>query len=216
MQLTIDEYSRRFKMSKEMVHAKLRAGRLPHTVVDGTTLIEVEQMSSGHATPKPQAPRPTTAGAVIMMYQKENAQLKEKILQLEEKIDRLIYDKEQMLREERDRIELIYASRDEQLKAFLELVNTKLVQENQKLSSASAHAKDPVPPAEIHPPAQSAATGPSELFSYLDTHHYTGTEKKIVKKRFAQAYGSDIRVMQKNGQFILDFSRYDYTDLLAR
>jgi len=211
MQITIDEYAERFKMSKEMVRAKLRAGRLRYDVVDGTTYITVEAAPGGGPAAAPQR---TTAGAIIMMYQKENAQLKRKIAELDAKIDRLIADKEQMLREERDRIQSIYAARDEQLKSFLELVNAKLVNEGFRLGSAAAEAEAVETFAEHS--AEPAAPGQTELFVYLDAKHYGEAEIKKVKKRFAKAYGNDIRVIQQNGEFILDFSKYDYSDLLAR
>jgi len=216
MQITIDEYASRFKMSKEMVRAKLRAGRLPHTVVDGTTFIIIETPSSA---PKQSAPQRTTAGALIMMYQKENAELKRRIGELEAKIDRLIGDKEQMLRDERDRIEHIYVSRDEQLKSFLELVNAKLVREGFKLAAQNASSADTADTAAVvgvEDAEPFSLPEQVELFYYLDAKHFTSSEVKTVKKRFAKAYGNDIRVIQQNGEFILDFSKYDYTDLLAR
>lgn len=216
MQITIDEYANRFKMSKEMIRAKLRAGRLPHTVVDGTTYITVKAAAT--AAPAAAAPQRTTAGAVIMMYQKENAELKRKIGELEAKIDRLIGDKEQMLREERDRIEGIYVSRDEQLKSFLELVNAKLVQEGFKLASQSSASDTADTPSYAGHSAETPAPLPEqiELFRYLEAKHFSSSEKKTVRKRFAKAYGNDVRVIQQNGEFILDFSKYDYSDLLAR
>ena len=116
-----------------------------------------------------------------------------------------------------DRIETVYAARDEQLKSFLELVNAKLVQEGFKLGAAqqsSALAADVTD----HPsgPLRPAFAEQAELLHYLDARHYTPSEKKAVRKRFAKAYGNDIRVIQQNGEFILDFSKYDYSDLLAR
>jgi hypothetical protein len=39
-------------------------------------------------------------------------------------------------------------------------------------------------------------------------------QKKILKKRFLAVYGSDIRVIKENGKLYLDFSKYDYSDLL--
>jgi len=217
MQLTIDEYANRFKMSKEMIRAKLRAGRLAHTMVDGMAYITVNDQAVPREAPKPESASRTSAAAVIMMYQQENSQLKQKITELEMKIDRLIGDKEQMLRDERDRIESIYVSRDEQLKSFLELVNAKLVQEGFKLASSqqgvSEPAKTNVQPA---PPMRPNTPEQAELFYYLDAKQYSPSEKKAVRKRFAKAYGNDIRVIQQNGEFILDFSKYDYSDLLAR
>jgi len=223
MQITIDEYADRFKMSKEMIRAKLRAGRLKYTVVEETTYILIDAPEPKAEPSKPAQPQRTTAGAIIMMYQKENALLKRKITELEAKIDRLIGDKEQMLRDERDRIETLYAAKDEQLKSFLELVNAKIMQEGFKLGasrSAGASPYESTPPAGLAPATAEAAqaTVPDrvELLWYLEAKHYSSPEKKAVKKRFAKAYGNDIRVIQQNGEFILDFSKYDYSDLLTR
>ena len=227
MRITIDEYAKRFKMSKEMIRAKLHAGRLEHDTVDGTIFIHIDDAAAAPQTPPPKTATRTTAGAIILMYQKENAALKEQIRTLEAKIDRLIGDKEQMLREERDRIESIYASRDEQLKAFLELINTKMLKESLAVSATSHPAKntaesaEPVALADDPVSAAAAGKGPIhskriELQKYLATLAYSSEEIKQVKKRFAKAYGNDIRVLQENGKFILDFSKYDYSDLLAR
>ena len=212
MQMTIDEYARRYKMSKEMIRAKIRAGRLRYNTVDGMTYIIVE-------TPQQAAEQRMPGGALLAFYQKENLQLKRKIADLEAKIDRLISDKEQMLRDERDRIETLYASRDEQLKSFLELVNAKLIQEGFRLGNAhaSVHTADIVENAHEEQAAAPAADNAQvELFAYLDAKLFGDAEKKRVKKRFAKAYGNDIRVIQQNGEFILDFSKYDYSDLLRR
>ena len=36
----------------------------------------------------------------------------------------------------------------------------------------------------------------------------------MIKRRFAEAYGSDIRILQYQGEFYLDLSKFDYSDLL--
>ncbi|MDX1296481.1 MAG: hypothetical protein R3302_09435, partial [Sulfurimonadaceae bacterium] len=137
MRFTIDEYSQRFKMSKEMVNSRLRDKRLNYIIEDGTTYIivprsslrdqqqppEAQQDPAPAKAPAPAKPK-TTVATIIALYQKENRHLKEKIVQLEAKIDGLIADKEQMLRDERDRIEQVYSNKDEQLKNILELINT--------------------------------------------------------------------------------------------
>lgn len=211
MQITIDAYAKRFKMSKEMIHAKLRAGRLEQTTVDGTVYIKVEEPE------KPSDPAlRSTAGAVILLYQRENAQLKERISMLEEKIDRLIGEKEQMLREERDRIEAIYTARDEQLRAFLELINAKMLQQAPQAEvQANAAAPAVETAGEIDVTVEPSISGQIELRHYLSLLGHTPPERKRIKKRFAKAYGHDIRVVQHNGEFILDFSKYDYSDLIA-
>lgn len=220
--MTIEAYAQEHKMSKEMVIAKVHAGRLEHKVVDGITYIIAETPEA--AAPAVPPKTRTTAGTVILMYQRENAQLKERIAGLEAKIDRLVDDKERMLKEERDRIEAIYSARDEQLKSFLELVNTKLLKEQghpvekQETPVAIAAAQETTAEPQQNTPENAPLPDLSkriELREYLAVLGYTPQACKLIKKRFAQAYGNDIRVIQKNGEFLLDFTKYDYTDLLA-
>ena len=140
MRLTLDEYSKEFKMSREMINSKLRDNKLNYIIEDSVTYIIVPQSSTNsqntdeavketktlkNAPAKPK----TTVAMVISLYQRENKQLKEKIVQLEAKIDKLIDDKEQMLRDEMNKIEQVYLTKDEQLKNVLEMMSTKLIPE---------------------------------------------------------------------------------------
>jgi uncharacterized protein YktA (UPF0223 family) len=223
MRFTIDEYSKRFRMSKEMVRSKLQEKRLNYIIEEGVTYIIVPRSTLGEphlraieegvaneSRPKaaPAARPKTTVGTIIALYQKENRQLKEKILQLEAKIDGLIADKEQMLRDERDRIEQVYSNKDEQLKNILELINTKLMlSEQPTVHDVDLSQDEPIDAAWDH---ESFV----ELRHYLKNLDLKSAERKAIRRRFAEAYGSDVRVIQQNGQFYLDFSKYDYTDLL--
>jgi len=216
MRLTVDEYSKHFKMSKEMIHSKLRSKKLNYIIEDGITYIIVTQSSLRSeiqnnkedslknekvvaniaVVTKPK----TTVAMVLGLYQKENQQLKEKILQLETKIDKLIDDKEQMLRDEMAKIEQVYSSKDEQLKNILELINAKLAaQESPTIHEIETIEKKQ----EI-----------IELKHYLKTLDLETYQKKVIKKRFLAVYGKDVRVIKQNGKLYLDFSKYDYSDLL--
>ena len=228
MRFTVDEYSKRFKMSKEMIHSRIKSKRLNYIIEEGVTYIIVprsslddEQRRAIHEEtrqsrqPKPQpTPAPakpkTTVGTIIALYQKENLHLKQRIKELEAKIDKLIDDKEQMLRDERDRIEKVYSNKDEQLKTILELVNTKLMLSQS--TDSTVHEAEPSLEAAIDASWQQSDF--VELRAYLKSLELPSTTRKNIKKRFADAYGSDIRVIQQNGQFYLDFTKYDYSDLL--
>ncbi len=219
MRLTVDEYSKHFKMSKEMIHSKLRAKKINYIIEDAITYIIVPQSSLNqelrseiHAkrdtlTKEKVVPNiavitkpKTTVAMVLGLYQKENQQLKEKILQLETKIDKLIDDKEQMLRDEMAKIEQVYSSKDEQLKSILELVNAKLAaEESQTIHEIETIEKKQ----EI-----------IELKQYLKTLDLETYQKKVIKKRFLAVYSKDVRVIKQNGKLYLDFSKYDYSDLL--
>lgn len=221
MRLTLDEYSKHFKMSKEMINSKLKAKRLNYIIENGTTYIIVTKSSASRdkrdSITKEQKPvqkavaKPkTTVATVLALYQRENHQLKEKIVQLEAKIDKLIDDKEQMLRDERDKIEQVYSSKDEQLKSILELINAKLMIEQ---TPQTIHEVETLQEKEI--PTSSEQTKVVELREYLKTLGLKSHQRKILRNRFISVSDSDIRVIQQNGKLYLDFSKYDYSDLLA-
>ncbi len=228
MRLTIDEYSKHFRMSKEMIHSKLKAKTLNYIIEDGVTYIIViksradkikEQVApQENVTPKQtkSLTKPkTTVATVLALYQRENKQLKEKITQLEEKIDKLIDDKEQMLRDERDKIEQVYSKKDEQLKNILELINTKLMLEQQ---SQTIHEVETFTPQneELNIDFAKKDKKPKliELREYIKSLDLKAFQRKIIKKRFIAAHDSDIRIIQQNGKLYLNFEKYDYSDLL--
>ncbi len=220
MRLTIDEYSKHFKMSKEMIHSKLRSKKLNYIIENGETYIivpksktdtqkfqqikEKKSIQDKKTMPTDTQKPKITVATLIELYKRENRALKERIKELEAKIDKLIDDKEQMLREERERIEKVYAAKDEQLKSILELINAKLQMEQQSLSSTVD--------------LEAIATKPSqriELKEYLKSLDLEPSQRKIIKKRFHAVKGSDIRVQEQNGKIYLDFGKYDYSDLLS-
>jgi hypothetical protein len=226
MRLTLDEYSKHFKMSKEMINSKLRAKKLNYIIEDGLTYIivtrsslEADKREAIHKEKKeqlevekkqtegkkvPQKPK-TTVAMVLSLYQKENQQLKEKIIQLETKIDKLIDDKEQMLREEMSKIEQVYSQKDEQLKNILELMNTQLLtQKPQTIHDVETVSTE----------SKKKADEIVELKEYLKTLDLESYQRKIIKKRFLAVYDRDVRIIKQNGKLYLNFSKYDYSDLL--
>lgn len=221
MRFTVDEYAKTFKMSKEMIQNKLRTKRLNYIIEGGVTYIIVPRSSldeekhreltqTAKTSPSAPAPQKTTVGMIIALYQKENQQLKLKIKELEAKIDRLVNDKEQMLIAERERIEEIYTAKDEQLKNFFEVINTKLLLSHEN----KVHDVD-ISATPITAAPQPSGGGVIELKRYLKFIGMGSDERKAVKRRFELAYGSDVRVIQKEGEFYVDLSRYDYTDFLS-
>jgi hypothetical protein len=232
MRLTLDEYSKHFKMSKEMINSKLRAKKLNYIIEDGITYIIVtrssldqdkreaihkEKKEQTQETKKqekevkqmPQKPK-TTVAMVLSLYQKENQQLKEKIVQLEAKIDKLIDDKEQMLRDEMNKIEQVYSKKDEQLKNILELMNRQLLTQNEQ----TVHDVDAVVETKITKKAKKEDDEIVELKEYLKSLELEPHQRKIIKKRFLAVYDKDVRIIKQNGKLYLNFSKYDYSDLL--
>jgi len=224
MRFTIEEYARAYSISPEMVHSRLRRNRLNYIVENDTTYIvvpkhqvpyHVDENTSDKVQDKqpvpPVAQKKTTVATVIGLYQKENRYLKLKIEELEDKIDRLIEDKEQLLKDERIRIEKVYSDKDAQLKTILELINTKLLQEahNKEHTTETLVIEDV-----IQAQSQESTTTPVELKQYLRSLNIKSAMRKTIKRRFSEAFGADSRIMLKNGLFYLDLNRYDYSDLL--
>lgn len=230
MRLTLDEYSKHFKMSKEMINSKLRAKKLNYIIEGGTTYIIVprdsidkdtlknieQQMQATAVVQNPVIPyvptKPkTTVATVLALYQRENKHLKDKITQLESKVDKLVNDKEQMLRDEIHKLEQIYTSKDEQLKNILELINTKLMLDNQPqtIHEIESFSNEQRPREEFNDSQL------IELRDYLKTLDLESYQRKAIKKRFLTVYDSDVRIIQQNGKLYLNFSKYDYSDLLS-
>lgn len=216
MRLTIDDYAKRFELPMTTVHSKLRAKELDYSIENGIVYIMLEQPA--------QQKQKTSVGTIIALYQKENQQLKNRIQELESKIDRLIDDKEQMLRDERVRIEHLYQSKDEQLKTVLELINTKLqlsqppriepVEEELHHIDVDQEEEYPLPTEQEELEKRDLNPHKISLRKYLKNIGLEPLEKRLIKRRFAGAYGSDIRVLQHNGEFYLDLLKFDYSDLL--
>lgn len=229
MRLTIDEYCKHFKISREMLSSKLKAKKLNYIIENSTTYIIVtdkamqedikedvaikkEQIIDKPAQTKAIVRPKTTVATILSLYQRENQQLKDKIVQLEAKIDKLIDDKEQMLREEMQKIEQVYSNKDEQLKTILELVNAKLMMDNKQEQIHEIEAVEEQK--SIEPKEDKQDSELVELKSYIKTLDLKSYQRKIIKKRFLAVYDSDIRILQQNGKLYLDFSKYDYSDLL--
>lgn len=217
MRFTIEEYANAYSISTEMVQSRLRRNRLNYIIEEGTTYVVVPKhqvpfREDDVSSAKEHLPeqKKTTAATVIGLYQKENHYLKRKIEELEAKVDRLVNDKEQLLKDERSRIEKVYSDKDAQLKSILELINIKLLQEN--ASSSHEHTATEVA---IEGQLEGAKEQePVELKQYLRSLDLKSSQRKSIKRRFAEAFGSDSRILLQNGLFYLDFDRYDYTDLL--
>jgi len=210
MKLTIDEYAKKYKMSKQMVYTKIKAKSLDFVVENGEYFIVVAKEKHSNA-PVHKKEKPTVA-MVISLYQKENKQLKNKIAQLEAKIDKLVAEKEQMLREERDKIEYLFHKKDEQLKNILELINAKMkIEQTQKIHEIEIEDTQTITTT-IQP--NNETTYLVELKDYLKSLNLKPSQKKSIKKRFLKAYDSDVRVIKKDGKIYLDLTKYDYSDFL--
>lgn len=111
-----------------------------------------------------------------------------------------------MLRDEMNKIEQVYNQKDIQLKSILELLSAKLLTQK----STTIHETEALEETkEIFNKEQIV-----ELKAYLKTLELEPYQRKIIKKRFLAVYNEDVRIIKQNGNIFLNFSKYDYSDLL--
>lgn len=199
--MTIAEAASYFGVSKEAIHNRIRRGSLDCIVENGVKLVTISIAKSD--TPK--ASDSSEEGRYTRYIEEENNRLRERVDVLEKETTRLRDQREQMLIEERVKIEQIYKERDAQLRSVLHVVATKF------LSHANAdEVVEEAVTAEVIDHKDSLVS----LKSFLKLKGYKEKQKKKIKERFESIKAADFRIIEKEGKIYIDPSRYDYSDLL--
>ncbi|WP_295053318.1 DNA-binding protein [Sulfuricurvum sp.] len=203
--MTIADAAEYFNVSKEAIHNRIRRGSLDCIVENGVKYVAVESVKSSVQTNIASDTRYT------QYIEQENERLREKVDVLEKETNRLRDQREQMLIDERVKVEQIYKERDAQLRSVLHVVATKF------LSHASV---DDVMEEARAVDAINADVVESEigewvsLKSFLKLKRYNDKEKKKIKNRFEALVENDGRLDVREGKIFLNPSEYDYSDLL--
>ncbi|MDD3770752.1 DNA-binding protein [Sulfuricurvum sp. IAE1] len=198
--MTIAEAAEHFGVSKEAIHNRIRRGSLTCIVENGVKFVAVASAKAAHSETAIEADRYTR------YIEQENERLRDKVDVLEKETTRLRDQREQMLIDERVKIEQIYKERDAQLRSVLHVVATKF------LSHANA---DAVVEEAINADVVEVADEEwISLKAFLKLKRVKEKEKKKIKNRFETAVEADERLTLREGKVFLNPSRYDYSDLL--
>ena len=197
MKLTIDEAAQKFKISKEAIHNRIRRGSLDCVIEHGTKLVLIDEPSS------------TTQANDDKYYsyiEEENAELKQKVKDLEKSNLDLRDEKEKMLILEKEKIEQIYKQRDEQLKQVLHTITSKFLPNiaEKEVDSVTDDIVD----------VETIKSEPVRLKAFLKLKAYKPAKRLRIKNRFKRLIGRDERVYRREGKVYIDPSRFDYKDLL--
>jgi len=205
--MSINDAAEHFGISKEAIHNRIRRGSLQSIIVNGIKMVVVDETQSKAGQKRATSTRNATVNndRYYKLLQEQNDKLQKRVDTLEDETRTLRDQKEQMLIQEREKIERIYKEKDEQLKNILELVNAKMMLEHQH---QTIHEVETVEKREYSPELV-------ELKEYLKTLSLKSYQRKVIKRRFLSIYDNDSRILQKNGKLYLDFSKYDYNDLLS-
>lgn len=203
--MTIAEAAEYFNVSKEAIHNRIRRGSLNCMVDNGVKYVAVETAKSDAAATMANDVRYTR------YIEQENERLREKVDTLEKETSRLRDQREQMLIDERIKVEQIYKERDAQLRNVLHVVATKFLS-HASVDAVMEEAKsvDAIN-ADI---IENDAGEWISLKAFLKLKRYDDKEKKKIKNRFKALGESDGRLKNSEGKMYLNPSQYDYSDLL--
>src|SRR3989339_751502 len=203
--MTIADAAEYFNVSKEAIHNRIRHGSLDCIVDNGVKYVAVESAKSNVSA------NVVSDSRYTHYIEQENERLREKVDVLEKETNRLRDQREQMLIDERVKVEQIYKERDAQLRSVLHVVATKF------LSHASvddvmeeARSVDAINVDVVDTEIDEWVS----LKSFLKLKRYNDKEKKKIKSRFEAVNGDDVRLTLREGKIFLNPSEYDYSDLL--
>ncbi len=209
--MTVAEASEYFKVSKEAIHNRIRRGTLDCVIEHGTKFVVVGETKS-----EPQAT--TTGNDKYYSYiEQENAVLKAKISELEGETRSLREQREQMLIEEKVKIEQIYKERDAQLKSVLQVVASKfLTHQNVEAVIEEAVATESVNEVfdDVIDVVDEHDDEVVSLKQFLKLKMYSKKKRNKIKARFEKKMFDDERILVKKGKVYLKPNHFDYGDLI--
>jgi hypothetical protein len=204
--LTIADAADHFGVSKEAIHNRVRRGSLNCIVEDGVKYVAI-------ATPKSTQGAGHAVDARYTQYiEQENERLRGRVDVLENETSRLRDQREQMLIDERLKVEQIYKERDAQLRSVLHVVATKflshvnpeaVMQEGMETGRVDAINADIV-----------ETDGWISLKDFLKLKRIKEPQKKKIKKRFEKLATSDARIYTRDAKLFLNPGEFDYSDLI--
>jgi len=211
--MTIAEAAQHFNVSKEAIHNRVRRGSLDSVIENG-----VKYVILGEA--KRAVPSPASHTRYYDYIEKENERLKGKVDTLENETTRLRHQREQMLIDDREKIERIYKERDEQLKNILQVVSSKFLghaSTESMIEEAETAEVLEVKEEEIQPEPKVKSKKEDELVSlkdFMKLKLYSKKKRQKIKERFEKKAKKDARIITNKGKLFLKPQHFDYSDLL--
>jgi len=121
--LTVSEAANFFGITKEAIYNRVRRGKLRTVNENGLKYVVVEE--NINSMPKTRQSTKSSTEKYTQFLEKEVEELKTKVKKLESENAKLIKEKLEILEQSKKELEEIFATRDEQLKQILHLMNEK-------------------------------------------------------------------------------------------
>ena len=210
--MSIADAAEYFGVSREAIHNRIRRGSLESVVEDGVKLVEVSKTAKpSRATSRANTSKINASDSrYYKLLEEQNAKLQERVETLEGETRSLRDHKEQMLIEERIKIEQIYKDKDEQLKNILTTLSSQF------MLSAPSEIPEEVEEtleAEIED-EDNNAKGIMSLKKYIKKNKISEKKAKKIKAKFKKEGQRDNRIILIGKKYYINLSKYDYKNLL--
>ena len=208
--LTVADAAQQLGVSKEAIHNRIRRGSLKSVVENGVKLVILDSDVKSNAKRATTSTKKTTQQVNDRYYkflEEQNSKLQQRVEKLEGETRTLRDQKEQMVIDEREKIEQIYKDKDEQLKNILNAISSKFM-----LGMPNQENQDDLVEAERHE-QEAPETRLISLNKHLKSQNFSKKKIKKIKDKFKDSAKTDTRIITIGKKFYIDLAKYDYSDL---
>lgn len=213
LKMSITDAAEHFGVSKEAIHNRIRRGSLKSVVEDNIKLVIIDNsLQTVTKTPPQKTPRKSTVNSDDRYYkllEEQNAKLQSRVESLENETKTLREQKEQMLIDERNKIEQIYKDKDEQLKNILNAISSKFM-----LDAPIDEVQDEDDHLEAEIEEDDSKSELVSLKTYLNEGNFSKKRKEKIKATFKKRAKKDSRIIVLGKKYYIDLVKHDYSDLL--
>jgi hypothetical protein len=202
--LTVQDAALKLGISKEAIHNRIRRGSLESVVEDDVKFVIIDEktiVTKKRTTTNRQALN-SNDKRYYKLLEEQNEELKSKVNTLEDETRSLRDQKEQMLIDERKKIEQIHNDKDEQLKNILSSFSSKLLEAPQEIVEA-----------EIEDDNESTKNNLISLKKYIKNRGFSDKKAKKIKDKFKKFAKTDSRIIIIGKKYYIDLTKHDYSDL---
>ncbi len=210
--MNIIEAAEHFGISKEAIHNRIRRGSLESVVEDGVKFVIVDKNEVKKPRVQTRKTQTTSSDKYYQLLEEQNAKLQAKVEKLEDETRSLRDQKEQMLIDERHKIEQIYKDKDEQLKNILTSFKAQFMIASPKEQVEDEHLDAEIE--EIPLLEEDNKKGVISLKKYLKDKKISDKKIQKIKDKFKKRAKKDERVIIIGKKYYLNLDKYDYKDLV--
>ena len=197
-----------FGVSREAIHNRIRRGSLSSIIENGIKLVVVDKKKSPVQRAQTQKTVNNSSDKYYKFLEEQNSKLQEKVEKLEGETRTLRDQKEQMLIDERMKIEQIYKDKDEQLKNILNSFKSQFILSAPKDEVESFDAEIEI--------QEDKKANVVSLKKYLKEQKLSSKKEQKIINKFKKIANKDERVIVIGKKYYLDLDRYDYRDILKK